>query len=101
MLTKKIKIKGQPYKIYYVNNLYGPYGLTDLKNKNIYIEQSDEKIELQKTIIHELTHAYLYECGLVQLAENETLVHWIENNFFNINNDLQSIFNFLVVNDDV
>ena len=85
MKQLKINIKGQPYTICYVKNLYGSYGLTDNQNKFIYIQQTKDVFELQKTIIHELTHAYFYECGLVEYSANEILAYWLESHFNQIN----------------
>lgn len=86
MITKTINIKGTPYKVNFVDALYEVDGLTDTKNKNIYIQKSEDKEELQKTLIHELTHAFFYECGLIQYCNSEILAYWIENNLSDIFN---------------
>lgn len=87
-----IKIKGQPYTICYVKNLYGSLGLTDTENKFIYVQKIEDIEELQRTIIHELIHAYFYECGLLEYSQSETLAYWFESHFKIINNDFIKIF---------
>lgn len=88
----KINIKGQPYIIRYVNNLYGHSGVTNTANKYIHIQETEDAYELQKTIIHELIHAYFNECGLIEFSVNEILAYWFESHFQNINNDFVKIF---------
>lgn len=94
-MTKTIYIKGQPYKVTKVKTLYTAQGATNLKDKSIYIAENEEKEEFFKTLIHELIHAYLYECGLVQYSDNEILVHWLDTHFLPIYNkafDLYEMF---------
>ncbi len=79
-----VQIKGASYKIQLVDNLYGNLGMTDTKNKVIYIEKEKDKNELEKTILHELLHANLYECGLPIWCNDENLISWLENNFLDI-----------------
>ena len=45
------------------------------ENQPFAIQNFDELIKISKR--HEVIHAYLFESGLTELAENEQLVQWI------------------------
>ncbi|MBQ8468247.1 MAG: hypothetical protein IJ542_00640 [Clostridia bacterium] len=92
----KVVIKGTQYIVEIVDNLYvGCVGETDTYNKTIVLVNDKDKEELQRSIIHELAHAYLYECGLIEFCHNENYVKWIEHTFFDIYNDFADIYNFI------
>lgn len=95
-MKKNIYIKGQHYKVSIVNSLYTASGLANLTNKYICIAENENKEEFLKTIIHELVHAYLYECGLIQYSGDETLVHWLDRHFLTIYNKAFDLYeNFI------
>lgn len=87
--TKVIRVKGIDYTIMFVDKLINICGLTDSKNKEIYIEIDEDKEEMNKTIIHELIHAFFDECGLKSYSNDEVLVNWLECNFFEIYNQFE------------
>lgn len=61
------------------------YGEKVIKIVNDHFsDEGDEKaneVLIKETIIHELTHAFLYESGLVQYSNDEVLAEWFGVNF--------------------
>ena len=90
-INKVVKIKGTPYFVEFVDELIGYEGLTNSKEKHIIIENNSDLKEIKKTIVHELFHAFLDECGLVEYSNNELLVTWLENHYFDIQKTLNKI----------
>ena len=90
-MKKKITIKGTKYDFKFLNVSAPILGQTDTNEKHIEIYLHDNENELNKTIVHELLHAYLFECGLVNYVDNEDLVVWFENIFFDLLKNFQNI----------
>lgn len=84
MNKNKIIIKGQPYQVTFFNEEERYKGRTSFENKVIELYKEEDKKELQKTIIHELFHAYFYECGLIEYAVDETIMYFIEHVFHDL-----------------
>lgn len=72
-----LQIKGTTYKVQLYKN-FGYSGETNIKEKTISIEADEDLEELRRTIMHELLHAYFFECGLNCFCNNETLISWLE-----------------------
>ncbi len=82
-MNRKINVLGATYKIEEIkeqdkfmieNNLCG---YCDFYEKKIVVLASDTTSEKER---HELTHAFLYECGLndsSDWARNEELIDWL------------------------
>lgn len=84
----KIEIKGKPYKVVLKDDTFisgdnAVWGCIDYNKKEISITTKEEK-ETPKTVLHELIHGYLYECGLTVYAHDETLVEWFARHFEDI-----------------
>jgi hypothetical protein len=66
---KDIRIGRKNYKILYVNELTyegrSAAGLCDSANQTIYIDPSVDD-DIQTTLLHEICHAELSECGIRQ-----------------------------------
>jgi citrate lyase synthetase len=68
-------------------NLIGTSGYTELYIKEIVIEPATEGANVRynslisesndKVLRHELVHAFLYESGLLNYCQDETIVDWI------------------------
>lgn len=87
-----MRIKGQEYKITFFKDSRGFAGLTKTDEKEILIELNPDDKEIQKTIIHELLHAYFYECGLIGYCGDETLVGFLENIYPDLTKSAMEIF---------
>lgn len=91
-----IDIKGTHYDLifssnYIINGSDVCDGLTDVLNKYIELSfQTDNKL-IEKTIYHELIHAFLYECGLSKYYDDEVLVDWFASQFKNIDEKAKEI----------
>lgn len=85
MEETKIKIKGKTYKIQFVDCLDLCCGLTNVETKTISIDNNLEKGTTFEAIVHELIHAYFYECGLDEYFNDEKLVTFIARHFFDVN----------------
>lgn len=72
----KIWIKGKMYTVERKDDLAdeGAVGCILKKEKIIYI--SKKAVFLDETILHELIHGFLFECGLADICEDESLVGW-------------------------
>ena len=81
MKEQTITIKGQPYKLIFKNGCFLSddcvcLGTTDRVEKEITINISNDTDYLS-TLLHELIHAYFWECGLGDYYRDETLVDWL------------------------
>ena len=77
-------IKGRKYKLKVVpiiDNDETIVGRCYKKDHVIKIVKDESMEESLKTLIHELLHAYIYECGLYTDSNDEDLVRYIELNF--------------------
>ena len=89
---KKINIKGRDYKLILTDNdiLVKDKkcdGACDILTKTIYIRKrqyEEEKENLCLTFVHELTHAFFYECGFVDYSKDENLMYFFEHQFLDI-----------------
>ena len=73
-----IVVKGCAYKVIFFDDERSYLGRTDFVVNNIYIYSKLTKRDLEKTIFHELLHAYFYECGLMLYGADETLVTYLD-----------------------
>lgn len=83
-MNKNINIRGRKYSIQVtdiIDNEIKYAGLCDPINKIIYIKLGETIEETLNTLIHELVHAFLFECGLKQQAKDETINDYIEAQF--------------------
>ena len=94
-MNKNINIRGRKYSIQVTNIIDDEIkyaGLCDSINKIIYIKPGETIEETLNTLIHELTHAFLFESGLKQQAKDETINDYIEAQFlFFLNSFLDGI----------
>ncbi len=88
---KTINIKGTYYKIKFQDDLFGSLGITRPILKEILIENTENIDVLKEIIVHELLHAYFYECGLQQYYDDEILVTWLGQHFGEIYNQLEDL----------
>ena len=75
----KVTIKGTEYKLCFeesnfLNEGYNVSGATDHANKTITIRTDYDNYSEEILIRHELTHAYLHQCGMLDYCSDETLV---------------------------
>ena len=98
-----INIKGAEYKVIVKDELFDVHeidndipeesyadGYCDVKEKVIYL-YNGENNTITHTSLHEITHAYLYECGLIKTCENELLCDFIAGNIMPILKDSKKI----------
>ena len=81
----KISIKGQTYEVKrkdIIDNDIDTVGQMNKLSKEILISINSCLIDF--TILHELVHAYLWECGFANQCGDEDLVNWITGNALNI-----------------
>lgn len=83
MRNTTINVKGADYQVKFVDYLT-VCGFTNYGSKLICIKNDSNLEEFRGTIIHELLHAYLDECGLFNYSNDETLISWLEVHFFEI-----------------
>lgn len=86
MMRKIIKIKGKEYQFELKDGAWaGDNGATVVGETQYYPRKIivANKNDVDETIIHELTHAFLHECGVDSL-DNEMLARWLERQFFDI-----------------
>lgn len=93
-VPKRVSIKGINYKVLIVEKLKdddGDFcdGLHDHSKKVIYIDKSTKGATRRKTFLHEMFHAYIYECnireGLQETLEEvivETMAQATDEQFF-------------------
>ena len=89
----QIKIKGQAYTIKIDNKIIdNKLGSCNVKDKILRIVKEDSQpLDTMQTIIHELVHAHLYECGSSAYGD-EDFTFWCETQFLPI---LDSFFNIM------
>lgn len=82
-MKKSVNILGATYKILYKNEPWiipniseTTVGSCDSANKVITLLTTAD----YHTLLHEITHAYLYESGLLNYSGDECLVEWIARN---------------------
>jgi hypothetical protein len=102
-MNNKIKIHNNEYEIIFVSNKDdnllmsdGEYhsGVTDFRNKKIYIADNLNKYSYCYTLLHELTHAIIDSYGLLQVDWNDEIVaDFIGNYYITICNLLDNIVN--------
>lgn len=73
----KLKIKGSNWTMKFIDGFdvaeeSERVGLTNFNDHIIWIEIRKTDLML-KTIVHELVHAILYECGISEYADEETV----------------------------
>lgn len=82
MKNKHVMIKGTKWSVKYVDDdsefLEGNNGITDTKNKTIYISKTPSR-NIQNIYWHEFVHAFLHECGVRDLDAH--FEHVIVENF--------------------
>lgn len=83
-MNNDIYIKGTRYRIKIEKPNQEYLGETDTKKRTITITTENDKKEIEKTIIHELLHAYFYECGLRAYSSNEILIEYLDSIFKDI-----------------
>ena len=88
---KTINIKGIEYNIKFQDYLGSSLGVTRPILKEIVIENTENIDDLKDVIVHELIHAYFYECGLQQYYDDEILVTWLGRHFCEISNQLENL----------
>ena len=107
VIKTNFKIKNIPWKCLFVSqhdetnsDIKDNMGLTKFSGRTILIDDSLKEPDLSATIIHELTHAFIWEYGFYQA----TFTHEIVCDFFgvygkeiiNINNLILSKRNILI-----
>lgn len=92
MEENKITIKGQLYKVKFIDcdDLFN--GLTKIDTKTIIIDNNLNNETLFETVIHELIHAYFFECGLDEYCADEKLVTFLARHFFDLEKSFENIF---------
>ena len=83
-----VNVFGTLYKVFLFDYECEYIGLTDKKEKRIYIDCRLKDEILTDTLTHELLHAYFYECGLESYSNDETLVGCLGRWFLSINNNV-------------
>lgn len=102
-IVRTISVKGRKYKVYLKEKLLSDdgrplWGSCNNKFKTIDIREDKESIECTlQTIVHELFHAYLYECGNEDGSCDESAVTWFEINFLQILNSFLEIAGYVYV----
>ena len=77
-------IRGRKYKLKVVDEIDGNkniVGIHKLKEHLIEIKVDKDIKSTLQTIIHELTHAYLYQIGFIEDSNDEQIVEFIEINY--------------------
>ena len=94
----KLNIKGNEYDIIFENDVF----LSSYKNQildgecssidgTIRINKNNDDYNLDRLILHEIIHAYFYECGLPYYSNDETLVNWIAQNIQDIYSNFEKV----------
>lgn len=84
-------VKGCKYDICFFDDERSYLGQTNSGTKQILIYSQLSKQYLEKTIFHELLHAYFDECGLSLYSGDETLVTYLDSIYGELGQDLSSI----------
>lgn len=66
-------------------------GVTDRHDLKIYIDQSLSNDMIQRTIIHELTHAFIFSYGYSDMMDEEEICQFVECQILNIYNIVKII----------
>ena len=90
-LEQSIIIKGCPYKIIFFDEDCDYLGLTSTRNKTIRIHNGLVKRDLERIILHELLHAYFFECGLQEYCADETLVNYFDSIYHDLSQNLNNV----------
>ena len=93
------KINGQNYKVFFVNSddeklyLEGQrIGKSYLLDGEIYIDKTLNDYYMKKVLIHEVTHAFLYNYGFSQVQfDKEVICDFLEYHAENIINQVEEI----------
>ncbi len=94
----EVNVKGVQYKVEIVEELRDKDdtvldGQCDNVARVIKIAKIEEDREFVETVIHELTHAYLCQTGvLLERDEEEQIVRWFEKSFVQI---MQNLFEIM------
>lgn len=96
----KVKIKGENYNIKLVSKIDSDdvnrvVGQCKKVDKKILLTKDDDMRYTAETIIHELMHAFLYECGLVKESSDEEMVDWFERQFIDIFDTFVKVFEYM------
>lgn len=71
-------------------------GLTNRRTSNIYLSNDLQPQIRKRVLLHELTHAYVYAAGMLQVEwTEENVADFIENNFEDIQWNYEHILKLL------
>ena len=70
----KIKIVDRDYEGLLMPDGYYRFGVTNFKDKEIYIANNLKDKTMANTLIHELTHAFIDSYGFLQVEWNDEIV---------------------------
>ena len=76
----KVNVKGTEYNLYFKESNflseegYNVQGVTNQADKTITIRIDLDNYSEEMLVRHELTHAYLHQCGMLDYCSDETLV---------------------------
>ena len=87
-----VDIKGKMYSVQFVDELPGSYGCSDSEHQKITVERQSDEVIVFRSIVHELLHCYLNECGLSSYSNDETLISWLDYHFLEIYKKCNEIF---------
>lgn len=81
-MKRQIKICGATYKIRKASEqdekeLRNSYGYCDFEKKDIVLNNGNGKYQNDKTLRHEIAHAFFFECGLLEYGLDETLIDFL------------------------
>lgn len=71
-------------------------GVTVYHDLKIYIDKTMAKTLIEKTLIHEITHAYLFAYGMVNVFDEEELCDFVSNNVREIMRLYNFVYNALI-----
>ena len=78
--TPKVNVKGAEYNLYFKESNflseegYNVQGVTNQADKTITVRIDLDNYSEEMLVRHELTHAYLHQCGMLDYCSDETLV---------------------------
>ena len=78
----KVNVKGTEYDLYFkesnfLSEGYNVQGVTNQADKTITVRIDLDNYSEEMLVRHELTHAYLHQCGMLDYCSDETLVDWL------------------------
>ncbi len=91
----KLSIKGVDYRVRpvdLIDNDSKILGQTNHSDKTILIRES-EKCSVD-TVVHELLHAYFYECALSCYNNDENLISWLDFHFEELVDKVVSVLKY-------